>query len=120
VERVVAHKRDLPPGARKTVEVDGREICLFNIEGQIYAILNQCPHQGGPVCQGGLFEDLKCEVLPFGWFREFIESDGYILACPWHGWEYDVRNGRCLWNPKFRVRTFAVSETEDGGIALRV
>jgi nitrite reductase (NADH) small subunit len=120
VEYVIGHRSDLPPGSRRAVQVNGREIHVFNVDGRFFAVLNQCPHQGGPVCQGGLFEDLKCDVLPFGRYREYIEADGYILACPWHGWEYDIRTGTCLWNRKYRVRTYRVEERADGDIVLHV
>jgi nitrite reductase/ring-hydroxylating ferredoxin subunit len=37
---------DIPRGSGRTVEVAGRSIALFNIEGTIYAIDDICPHMG--------------------------------------------------------------------------
>jgi 3-phenylpropionate/trans-cinnamate dioxygenase ferredoxin subunit len=36
--------------------------------------------------------------------------EGEILRCPWHGWEFDVTNGRSIYNPhKVRVRAYEVT-----------
>jgi nitrite reductase (NADH) small subunit len=29
-----------------------------------------------------------------------------VIACPWHGWEFDVRTGVSLWDDHYRVRTY--------------
>jgi 3-phenylpropionate/trans-cinnamate dioxygenase ferredoxin component len=68
---------DFPPGSRKTVELsDGRELALYNIDGELYAIENSCPHKGAPLVEGNL-----CN---------------YIIECDSHGWQFDVRTGECL------------------------
>ena len=51
-----------------------QDVAIFNIGGNFYAIFNICAHQGGPLSEG-IFE-------------------GNVATCPWHGWKYDVRNGR--------------------------
>ena len=43
---------EIPPGSRKIVEVDGRSIGVFNVDGEFLALRNRCPHQGGPLCEG--------------------------------------------------------------------
>ena len=43
---------EIPPGGRKIVEVAGRTIGVFNVDGEFFALLNRCPHQGGPLCTG--------------------------------------------------------------------
>ena len=58
-KHVVARATDIPPGARKLVTVRGRPIAVFNLGGTFYGLLNRCPHQGGPMCEGvvtGLIE----------------------------------------------------------------
>ena len=36
--------------------------------------------------------------------------EGEILRCPWHGWEFDVTNGRSIFNPHaVRVRKYPVA-----------
>jgi nitrite reductase (NADH) small subunit len=50
--RTVAAGRveEMPIGSRKTVELPyGREIALYNIDGEFYAIANFCPHKGAPL-----------------------------------------------------------------------
>ncbi len=54
---IVATVEEIPPGARKIIEVAGRSIGVFNLDGAFFALRNRCPHQGGPLCdgtQGGL------------------------------------------------------------------
>lgn len=119
-EAIRLRKADLPPGSRRIVRVGEREIGVFNIDGQIFAFRNRCPHQSGPVCEGGLFENVRAAVGPDGRVHEWIEDDGYILACPWHGWEFDVRGGTCLWDARLRLRSYAVSEDEEGNIVIGV
>jgi nitrite reductase/ring-hydroxylating ferredoxin subunit len=78
---VVAPMRDLPPGSRKLVDIDGRAIVIFNIGGEFFALLNRCPHQGGNLCEGkliGLVESSEPGVYRYS-------REGEILRCPWHG-----------------------------------
>ena len=51
---VVGTVDDIPPGSRKVILVNGREIGVFNVNGEYFAVLNRCPHQGGPLCSGRL------------------------------------------------------------------
>jgi nitrite reductase/ring-hydroxylating ferredoxin subunit len=39
-----------------------------------------------------------------------------VIACPWHGWEFDVKTGHAIWDPSLRIRTFPV--TISGGRVL--
>ena len=50
--RVVGTIDEIPPGQRKIVDVAGRTIGVFNVGGDYFALLNRCPHQGGPLCSG--------------------------------------------------------------------
>ena len=49
---VVATVDEIAPGHSKLVTVKGREIGLFNVAGNFYALANRCPHAGGALCQG--------------------------------------------------------------------
>ncbi len=84
----VAGVSDIPAGTVKEVQADGKSIALANIEGQFYAIDNVCLHLGGPLGQGYL--------------------DGQQVECPWHGWQYDMKTGQCVFNPQARLPTYAV------------
>ena len=52
MRHLVARTSELPPGARKIVEVAGRSIGIFNVHGRYVAVLNVCPHEQAPVCRG--------------------------------------------------------------------
>ncbi len=109
---VVARVSELPPGARKIVEVEGRSIGVFNVHGEYYALRNMCPHQGAPLCRG----DIKGTAAPSRPGEYIWERDGEILRCPWHGWEFDIKTGRSIFNPhRTRVRTYEVSLAHDDG-----
>jgi nitrite reductase/ring-hydroxylating ferredoxin subunit len=106
VKYVVASVDEIPPGERKLVEVAGRTIGVFNVRGEYFAVLNRCPHQGGPLCRGNTHGFLR----PAG-VGEFVYSRaGEILRCPWHGWEYDLRTGQSWFDPaNVQVRRYDVS-----------
>jgi 3-phenylpropionate/trans-cinnamate dioxygenase ferredoxin subunit len=102
----VARLTEVPPGARKIVEAGGRSIGIFNVRGELHALRNACPHQGGPLCKGSV-QGTACDSQPgeYAWSRE-----GEILRCPWHGWEFDLTTGKSLFNPqKVRVRRYDVT-----------
>ena len=103
---VVAGVDELPPGTRKIVDVAGRQIGVFNIGGEFFALRNRCPHQGGPLCEGRLAGRLDV-AAPGDAFR--YTRAGEILRCPWHAWEYDIRTGQSWFDPaKVRVRAYEV------------
>lgn len=84
----VADTSEVPAGQAKTVEVDGKRIAIFNVEGQFYAIDDTCAHQGGPLGEG--------------------ELDGTIVTCPWHAWMYDVTTGENTDDPECSVVKYEV------------
>ena len=103
---VVATVDEIPPGQRKIVDVGGRSIGVFNVQGEYFAVLNRCPHQGGPLCSGETLGFLRSgEVGEFHYSRA-----GEIVRCPWHGWEYDLRTGQSWFDPaRVMVRRYEVS-----------
>lgn len=117
---VVGRAADVPEGGGLIVSVAGREIGIFNVEGRFRAYLNRCADQGGPVCQGGRFDDIVAHVTPEGRIAETVASRGAVLACPWHGWEYDLRTGTCLWNPRYHLREYRLEVDADGRLVLHL
>jgi 3-phenylpropionate/trans-cinnamate dioxygenase ferredoxin subunit len=103
---IVATVAELPPGTRKIVDIAGRSIGVFNIDGEFFALRNRCPHQGGPLCEGRLAGLLEAaQPGDFSYSRP-----GEILRCPWHAWEYDIRTGQSYLNPaQVRVRRYEVA-----------
>lgn len=105
-KHIVAMAEEIPPGARKIVEVAGRSIGIFNLGGAFFALRNRCPHQGGPLCQGTL-SGLVVAPVP-GEYE--LTRPGEILRCPWHGWEFDVRTGASWVDPdRLHVRRYEVT-----------
>ncbi|MEW2546283.1 Rieske (2Fe-2S) protein [Streptomyces sp. NPDC047002] len=103
---VVATSAEIGEGERKIVELEGRSIGVFNVEGEYYALLNQCPHAGAELCAyGTVFGVSKAEV-PDG---SIAYERGRSLRCPWHQWEYDIRTGESWYDPRStRVRRYEV------------
>jgi nitrite reductase/ring-hydroxylating ferredoxin subunit len=87
---VVAPVSSFPDGERRIVEVGGRSIGVFRVGGSFYGIRNRCPHQGGPLCLGHVLGDAVADAP--GDAR--ISADPLRIACPWHGWEYDLDSGQ--------------------------
>ena len=99
----------LPEIQRKLVEVRGRSIAVFNLDGEYYGLFNRCPHQGGPMCEGiltGLIESREPGHYEYS-------RPGEILRCPWHGWEFDVRTGKSFCDPsKIQLRSYPMEVAE--------
>lgn len=99
----VAPVSEIPVGTQKLFYLGGRPVAVFNIDGSFFAVLNRCPHQGASLCDG--------EVTGFvsstgpGDYR--MERPGEFIRCPWHGWEFDIRNGQSWFDPVHtKVKTF--------------
>ncbi len=108
---VVAKVWEIPPGERKiVVPFRGRAgIGVFNVKGDFYALRNICPHKRGPLCTGELTGRIGAEAPPSGYAAELtVDGDGELLRCPWHQWPFDIATGRCLVDPKVRVKTYPV------------
>lgn len=114
----IPQAKGLPPGGKVIVSVGGREFGIFNVGGRLCAIRNVCPDQSGPLCQGDVFDRIEAEVTDGRQIREYIKEPQAVVACPWHGWEYDLRTGECLWNPRYRVKVYDVEVAPDGSVKL--
>lgn len=104
----VATVEELPEGAFKMVEIDGRSIGVYNVKGDYVAVHNYCPHQGAALCRGPVCgTTLESQVYEYIYGR-----DQEIIRCPWHGWEFDLKTGKSLFSEKVRVRRYKVEVTE--------
>jgi nitrite reductase/ring-hydroxylating ferredoxin subunit len=103
---VVAKASEVAPGTCRIVTVRGREIGVFNLDGEYFALANRCPHAGGPLCRG----NIGALVLSDGPGKYRLTRERALLRCPWHGWEFDIRTGQSWCDPNsVRARAFAVS-----------
>lgn len=114
-KHVVAAVSELPPGARKLVNVRGRPVAVFNVAGEFFALLNRCPHQGGSLCDGTLTGLIQSnEPGKYQYSRA-----GEILRCPWHGWEFDVRTGQSWCDPgRIMAKSYGV-EVQPGEAVVK-
>jgi 3-phenylpropionate/trans-cinnamate dioxygenase ferredoxin subunit len=88
----VAKTSELEPGQARLVNAMGKEIALYNVDGQFFALDNTCTHEGLPLDEG--------------------EISGHVLTCPWHGATFDIRTGEVLGPPAYEaVARYAVRVT---------
>ena len=125
-ERVVVGRADeIPAGGRRlVVPFRGRAgIGVFNVNGQFHALRNLCPHKSGPLCTGRVSGRIVADAplagrpLAVADADYALEREGEIIRCPWHLWEFEVATGRCLVDPKVRVKTYPVA-IEDGQVVV--
>jgi NAD(P)H-dependent nitrite reductase small subunit len=90
---------DLPPGQATEVTVEGESVALFNVGGTFHALVNRCPHRGGPLGQGFL--------------------DGAEVSCPWHNWTFNVTTGENVVSAEMKVPRHEV-KVEDGHVFVKV
>jgi len=117
-EHIVGTTAEIEPGERRIVEVNGIEICIFNINGEYHGVLNWCPHQGGPLCKGDLGGAVRATFDRKTLETEVIwDDEESVIACPWHGWEFDVETGSCFSRENSAVPIYEV-QNRNGEIVL--
>ncbi|MGI6455250.1 MAG: Rieske (2Fe-2S) protein [bacterium] len=75
----VANALDMESGQATCVTVHNQMIALFNIDGKLYAIDDECPHAGASLAEGSV--------------------QGTEVTCPWHHATFDLAEGTCLEGP---------------------
>lgn len=83
-----ARKDEIPAGSIREFQIEGKTIALANVAGKFFAINNTCLHRGGPLAEG--------------------ELTGNNVTCPWHGWQYDVTNGKLVMNQAVSVPCYPI------------
>lgn len=91
----IAHVEDIPLREGRAVEIEGREIAIFNLGGRFLAIGNRCPHRGGPLADG-------------------IVSGGTVV-CPLHAWKVHLEAGSVV-KPQERACVATYPVRADNGI----
>ena len=84
-------------GGRALFEFDGKSLALFNVEGDLFAIDDSCPHQGASLCGGRL--------------------EGWVIQCCAHGLRFDLRSGYLLNSTQLKVANYPV-EIIDGQVFI--
>ena len=90
---------DIPrQGARRVPRAQGLEVAIFrNAEDEIFALLDRCPHKGGPLSQGIVY--------------------GKSVACPMHNWSIGLCDGQASAPDEGCTPSFA-TKVEDGKVYL--
>ena len=100
-EHDVAPLSALSEGEARAFQVNGEEIVLCRVNGEVCALHGICTHEDLPL-DGGSIED-------------------GVLTCPWHGARYDVRTGRVLALPAIRpLRVYRSRVDEDGRVRVEM
>ncbi len=90
---------DIPRlGSRRVARAQGPEVALFRTaDDQVFALLDRCPHKGGPLSQGIVF--------------------GHSVACPLHNWTIGLADGQAREPDHGCTARFAV-QLVDGAVFL--
>ena len=97
--KTICKVEDIPVlGARRVRRDKGCEVAVFRTaEGKVFALLDRCPHKGGPLSQGIVYAE--------------------SVACPLHNWQIELKSG-CAKAPDVGcAQSFAVNDT-NGQVAL--
>ena len=91
---------DIPSlGARRVRRPAGGDVAVFRTaDDRVFALLDRCPHKGGPLSQGIVF--------------------GEHVACPLHNWAISLEDGQARAPDVGCATRFAV-RVEDGVVSLR-
>ncbi|WP_343559608.1 Rieske (2Fe-2S) protein [Kiloniella sp. b19] len=91
------------------VSVNNLSVGVFKLDDGFHALLNVCPHKGAALCEGP-----QCGTTRETDKEEFVyDKAGELVRCAWHGWEFDIRTGEFLVDPKIRARSFPVTVEDD-------
>ena len=99
-EWVTAARADeLAPGAWRSVDVDGTQVVVFNLDGEYFAIEDVCTHDGGQLTGGTI--------------------EGAEIVCPRHGARFSIRTGEALTAPAYEPTAKFPVRVENGEIQVR-
>jgi 3-phenylpropionate/trans-cinnamate dioxygenase ferredoxin component len=90
---------ELPAGSHRVVDVDGVQVAVFNLDGELHAIEDVCTHDGG-ILTGGPIE-------------------GDCIVCPRHGAKFSIRTGEALSAPAYEPTAKLPVRVEDGMVEVR-
>lgn len=100
-EYIVGKIEDIPDGKAICVQAGRREIAVFRVGSEVFAVANSCPHKGASLCEGEVLRKEK------------------IVRCPWHHWNWRLTDGRLETEPRQALRRFDVAlDGED--VVLRI
>lgn len=99
MEIQVADEGQIEEGKGIVADANGKPIAIFKKDGQYFAFDNTCQHRGGPLGEG--------------------ELEDYVVTCPMHGWQYDIKTGECLTMPNHKQEIYKV-RVENGKVLIEL
>jgi nitrite reductase (NADH) small subunit len=91
---------DIPPQGARVVQTAAGEIAVFRARsGAVFALDNRCPHKGGPLSEGIVFD--------------------HHVACPLHNWKISLESGEAVAPDQGCARRYAV-RVDNGVIQLQL
>lgn len=86
-------------GQVKEFVVEGRALCVANVDGTVCVLDGTCPHEGGPLGEGSI--------------------EGGKLVCPWHAYAFDVRTGATDEDPDLQAEVME-AKVENGELQAKI
>lgn len=91
---------ELAAGEGKQVEIEGKEVALFFVAGEYYAVSDACPHAGASMAEGAV--------------------DGSEVICPWHGARFQLKDGALAQGPCREGLHSYSTKIEDGALFVEI
>lgn len=110
---------DFADGDHRVMEVGDIEIGVFRLGKKVVAYKNECPHYGGPVCQGKIFHQTEEQLGPDKTSRGLRFAATRNIVCPWHGYEFNLETGCHPGDPRVKLEPIAVA-VRDARVYLQV
>jgi nitrite reductase/ring-hydroxylating ferredoxin subunit len=114
--RVATASEVAEPGDRVIVDIEGQEVAVFNVDGDLHALPNFCPHQAAPLCEGEVTG--RMVMGDDGWSWEYVQR-GEVVTCPWHGWKFDVTTGKNIKDEDVAIPSYDVEQDGDDVLVVR-
>jgi nitrite reductase/ring-hydroxylating ferredoxin subunit len=111
----IGSAEQIPEGQHRVFEIKGKSVVVYNVQGEFFALLNYCPHQGAKMCTG----KVSGTMLPSDVYEYRLGRLGEIVRCPWHGWEFDIKTGKSLVRHDVRLLRYEVV-LEDGMLSVSI
>jgi nitrite reductase/ring-hydroxylating ferredoxin subunit len=97
---------------RRIVQVNGRDVVVFRRGERWYALENTCLHMGGPVGEGLIIGKVEGIVNDGRYIGERFSASDIHIVCPWHGYEYNIEDGRCSGDRRLHLEVYQVEERD--------
>jgi 3-phenylpropionate/trans-cinnamate dioxygenase ferredoxin subunit len=101
----------------KLVAVGKHEVVVLRLGEEVFALRNTCPHAAAKICLGRVNPLIVADRPGPGAAEVQVERS--VITCPWHGWEFDPRDGQAIADPRMRLKVWA-AKVEDDHVLVEV